>query len=120
MSAVRFTFIHVTRDGDELEVSLPAHFEVCPTCEGKGTHVNRAIDGNGLTREDFDEDPDFAEGYFRGDYDVRCEKCRGTRVITVVDRKRRQLRQHEDAQAAIARDDASERWLRMAESGERW
>jgi RecJ-like exonuclease len=126
MSGARYVFTHVTRDGDELEISLPARFEVCPTCEGKGSHVNRAIDGNGLTREDFDQDPDFAEGYFRGDYDVRCEKCKGARVVAVVDGKRltpeqrRQLKKHEECEAAMARDDASERWLRMAESGERW
>jgi hypothetical protein len=122
----KFIFTHVTRDGDELEVSLPARFEVCPTCEGKGTHVNRAIDGNGLTREDFDQDPDFAEDYFRGGYDVQCEECKGTRVVAVVDKKRlsatqrAQYREHLKSEEESRRDYHSERWLRMAESGERW
>lgn len=75
-------------DDVEFEVELPAKFEVCGTCEGKGTHVNRAIDGNGLSREDFAEDPDFEEAYFRGDYDVQCEECHGQRVVPVVDEDR--------------------------------
>jgi RecJ-like exonuclease len=82
-NVIRFT--SVTDEGDEVEVSLPAKYEVCSTCEGRGRHVNRAIDGNGLSREDFDEDPSFEEAYFRGDYDVVCEECGGKRVILVID-----------------------------------
>lgn len=126
MSAPRFEFTLVESGGDEVEVSLPAVFVVCHRCEGKGTHVNPAIDGNGLSREDFDADPDFAEGYMRGDYDIACQTCKGLRVVTQVDRKRltpaqrKQLARHEKVLDDCARDDASERWLRMAESGERW
>jgi hypothetical protein len=58
-------------------------FEVCPLCEGHGKHVNPSIDAHGLSREDFDEDPDFAESYSRGDYDVRCTLCRGEKVVSV-------------------------------------
>jgi hypothetical protein len=58
-------------------------FEVCPTCKGRGEHVNPSIDANGLTREDFDQDPGFAEGYFRGDYNVACYLCDGLRVVPV-------------------------------------
>lgn len=65
-------------DGEELEI--PAKYEVCGTCNGKGSHVNPSIDSNGLSREDFDEDPDFAEGYFSGMYDVSCNECHGARV----------------------------------------
>lgn len=72
-------------DGEEMEVSLPSYKEVCSNCHGEGKHVDRAIDGNGLSREDFDEDPDFAESYFAGDYDVTCEECHGLRVVDVVD-----------------------------------
>jgi hypothetical protein len=75
-------------DGTGDEIELPAVYGVCPRCQGRGTHVNPAIDGNGLTREDFDEDPDFEESYFRGDYDVQCYECRGKRVVAVLDRKR--------------------------------
>ena len=56
---------------------------VCTACDGRGRYVNPSIDAHGLTREDFDEDPDFAESYFRGDYDVPCELCHGEKVIPV-------------------------------------
>jgi len=62
-------------------VAYPAEYAVCPNCRGKGSHVNRAIDGNGLTREDFEEDPDFMEDYLNGVYDVPCDECQGMRVV---------------------------------------
>lgn len=74
---------------DGVEHELPAHFEVCHRCEGKGSHVNPAIDGNGLTAEDFEEQgEEFREDYMAGVYDVACERCRGDRVVPVLDRKR--------------------------------
>lgn len=66
---------------------LPAVNVVCPTCGGEGTHVNRAIDGHGLSTEDF-EDEGFAEAYFSGAYDVQCSECRGARVVRRVDEDR--------------------------------
>jgi len=39
---------------DEMEV--PIHYVVCPTCNGRGKHVNPSIDCNGLTAEDFEQD----------------------------------------------------------------
>lgn len=62
---------------------VPARFVVCPSCDGKGSHVNPAIDCGGLSREDFDDDPDFEEGYVSGNYDVQCYTCHGKRVIAV-------------------------------------
>ena len=70
------------------EVELPTKKAVCPRCRGTGTHVNPAIDGNGLTSEDFDDDPDFREAYFAGRYDVVCYDCRGNNVIDVLDEDR--------------------------------
>lgn len=74
-------------DGEMVEetVAFPAHYEVCGRCDGRGSHVNPAIDGHGLSREDFDEDPDFEEAYFGGVYDVTCYECKGLRVVPVVD-----------------------------------
>jgi hypothetical protein len=126
MSAATFDFTLVLKDGTEQQIALPAKFVVCHRCEGTGTHVNPSIDGNGLTREDFEQDPDFEEAYFAGAYDVRCETCKGQRVISEVDRtkltkeQKRQLREHERLQEQYDREDASEAWLRRAESGERW
>lgn len=117
----------ITVEDDEgVTHALPTKFELCSICEGRGTHVNRAIDGNGLGREDFDQDPDFAESYMRGDYDVACEECGGARVVPVVDRARltpaqkKLWKAHQEAKAELARDEASEQRLRMMESGERW
>jgi hypothetical protein len=74
-------------DGDdEEEVELPAVYEVCPTCEGKGRHVNPAIDDRGISAEEFAEDPEFERCYRRGVYDVSCYECGGRRVIPVPDR----------------------------------
>lgn len=54
---------------------------ICPACHGEGTCVNPNIDANGLTAEDFAEDPDFAEEYRSGTYDVSCAACNGTGKI---------------------------------------
>lgn len=122
----KLAFTLITDGGDEIEHSLPARFKVCSRCEGAGSHVNPAIDGNGLTREDFDEDPDFAESYFRGDYDVRCSECKGARVVSVPDVSRWSFAQkrayvlHLRVEREYQRDYQSESWLRRAESGERW
>jgi hypothetical protein len=74
-------------EGEEFErdVEVPIKFEVCPTCNGKGTHVNPSIDSNGLTAEDFAEDPDFREDYFSGRYDQTCNECHGERVVPEID-----------------------------------
>lgn len=69
---------------EEIMFSLPAHFEVCDICDGRGHYVNPSIDSGGLSQEDFDEDPGFEEDYFRGVYDVSCERCHGKNVIPVV------------------------------------
>jgi RecJ-like exonuclease len=79
---------HTQEDGEIVDLEIPARFEVCETCNGKGSHVNPSIDSHGLSREDFDEDPDFAESYFAGDYDVPCNECDGRRVVPVVDESR--------------------------------
>src|SRR6185295_13025047 len=71
-------------DEELLEMILPLHFEVCDVCEGKGTHVSPLIDCDGLTAEDFAEDPDFREEYLEGKYDVTCNTCVGERVLPQV------------------------------------
>lgn len=77
------TFIVEDDNGEEHE--LPTVWAVCPTCNGEGKHTNPSIDCGGLTREDFDEDPDFADEYKAGRYDVTCYGCKGRRVVKVVD-----------------------------------
>ena len=67
-------------EGVEIVMEIPFVWAVCGTCGGKGRHVNPNIDRHGLSREDFDEDPDFAEDYFNGAYDQPCSRCGGSRV----------------------------------------
>ena len=89
-------------------------WEVCGTCEGRGKHVNPSIDAHGLTREDFDEDPDFAESYFRGDYDMPCNECHGRRVVPVPTSEEGKNYVHE-----WYRDAAADAYTRRMESGGR-
>jgi len=68
-------------DGDtSTEYEVPAEFSVCPTCQGKGSYVNPAIDADGITdwHDWSDED---REAYTVGRYDVPCHTCQGKRVI---------------------------------------
>lgn len=74
-----------TKKGNSFAVSLPSKTIVCPDCNGKGSYVNPNIDGNGINPEEFREDPDFAESYFSGLYDVACDGCKGRNVVEVVD-----------------------------------
>ena len=79
--------VTVYEEDCEEDVEVPISYEVCPTCDGKGSHVNPSIDCNGLTAEDFYEDPDLAEDYFNGTYDVACYECNGNRVVPVCEDK---------------------------------
>lgn len=72
-------------DDDGIERELPTTWETCDVCDGKGTHVNPNIDRQGLTADDFHDDPDFFDNYRRGDYDICCNRCGGRRVVAVVD-----------------------------------
>lgn len=69
-------------DDDESDArpNEPKAFAICPTCDGRGKHVNPSIDSNGLP-DDFASDPDFMEDYMGGAYDVHCAECGGKRVV---------------------------------------
>ena len=67
------------------EVEVAVRWEICPTCNGRGSHVNPSIDCDGLTGSDFAEDPDFAESYMEGLYDQPCNECHGDHVVPVCD-----------------------------------
>jgi len=75
-----------TDDEEEVEeeVAFRARYEVCDLCSGRGSHVNPSIDAHGISAEEFYDDPDFAEEYQRGTYDVTCYRCEGRRVEPVV------------------------------------
>lgn len=75
----------VLTDDDGVEIKLPTRWEVCPVCDGKGTHVNPAIDCGGISQDGFDQDPDFMESYMSGAYDQTCNHCGGRTTVEAVD-----------------------------------
>lgn len=87
------TFLTITLDdgvGEETTHELPARYEVCPRCEGHGTHLTPSMGNHAYSQEEFSEtfsEPEDREEYFRrgGRYDVTCEECQGRRVVLVVD-----------------------------------
>ena len=73
--------IRITVETDEeITVVAPSEVCVCWRCRGEGKHVNPSIDGSGIPVSVFHEDPEFAEQYFSGAFDVLCEVCSGDRV----------------------------------------
>lgn len=80
----RITIDLLNKDGFWSETEVPAKWVVCERCQGNGTHTNSLIDGNGLT-DDCLDDPDFMAHYMSGGFDVRCEDCKGERVLLVMD-----------------------------------
>lgn len=81
-------------DANGDEVRVPARYEVCGRCHGKGTHVNPSIDGHGISAGDECwDDEQFTEMYFGGGYDVACSECGGQRVVLEPD--------EQDAQAEV-------------------
>lgn len=73
-------------EGDEEEdspdIKIPGHYEVCYTCEGRGSMVNPSIDSNGITQSEMEElGDDFREDYAAGHFDVTCSECKGARVV---------------------------------------
>lgn len=62
-------------DADRYAISVKTKFELCSQCRGSGTMVNPNIDCNGLTSEDFNNDPSFESDYFSGAYNQTCSAC---------------------------------------------
>lgn len=102
-------------DGDEVVVA--GKKVVCWKCQGEGKHTNPAIDGNGISAEEWenDWDEDSREGYLNGRYDICCEECGGLRVLTVVDEEKlnpvelEAYNEHLEDEYAARRDRESER-----------
>src|SRR5260221_5178568 len=82
----KITFTYENDDGEEIETSLPAVYKVCDGCHGSGSHVDRNIDGNGITGSEWLEwEMDEKDAYLHGVYDVSCKDCGGLRVVLKVD-----------------------------------
>jgi len=88
-----------------IDVSVSCIFQVCPTCDGKGHHVNPSIDSNGITAEEWNRDwsHEDRENYITGFYDIDCYECCGKRVVPIPDKytnKPEILKAIEDAEHA--------------------
>jgi len=66
-------------DGEWVRV----RYVVCSVCRGRGHYINPDIDGNGLSQESIDSDPDFVEMYTSGGFNISCNLCWGSRVMPV-------------------------------------
>ena len=86
---------------NDIPNEYPTKWEVCPICNGKGTHVNPSIDCGGLTYEDFQDDSDFLDDYMSGTYDQTCNKCNGRTTIKVVDWDRMSQEQKEEYETQL-------------------
>lgn len=91
---------------------------ICGDCEGHGK-VSHPAFSNGFTSSEWaDMEHDERDSYMRGDYDVRCDCCKGSGKVKVPDVSRmswpekRELvrqRQHNRIMAELARESAAER-----------
>lgn len=116
----------VPANSNEIEfyVAVTCRFEVCPACEGRGSHVNPSIDDRGITSSEWAEwDEDDRETYISGGYDVSCYECGGQRVVSVPDLEhaseavRIHVERMERDEELAAREDAEDRTTRWHESG---
>jgi hypothetical protein len=110
----------------ETTLVLPAKLEICDLCRGMGTVVDPSIDAGGLSREDFDEDPEFEEDYFGGVHDIPCPQCGGKRVVPVVDYQglapdqKKEFDEYQREQEAASEEAYNDKRTQMAEMGYGW
>jgi len=110
-------FTYENDDGEEVVKQVHLRFEVCDLCEGRGKVVNPSVDCGGLTSADFDADPDLAEEYTSGTYDIDCPQCKGKRVVPVLDISATSadlvkcIQDKQKADADFAREVAAERMM---------
>lgn len=101
-------------DTETTLANAPRRWVICGECDGEGT--SSAYLGS-FSRADLDEDPDFVEDYFAGQYDRACPACRGTgKIKTIVYELCTPEQQAElDAEAEYDAERAAE--MRMRERG---
>jgi len=114
---------------EEVCVALPHKNEVCPKCEGYGTHLTESIGNHAYSSEEFEEafpEDEDKEQYFRrgGIYDVQCTRCGGKRVVLVVDEEacttpeqKAHLKAYLKAERRRAREEEEDRRTRWYEDG---
>lgn len=107
-----------------LEIDLygtrfPAKWEICDRCRGNGTHGNPAFDGLSVEISP-DHDEEFWDNLRAGWYDVRCDECKGTGKVKVLDRERatpEQIAEYEDWERSEYEDQQLQRAEMRAQYG---
>ena len=108
---------------DEVDFTVHIHMGECEVCQGKGKYVNPSIDAGGLTYEDFANDPEFEEEYFRGAYDQVCEACGGKGKYPEIDRDKTPewiVNLIDEREEEERREAYSDRYTYMREMGYCW
>jgi hypothetical protein len=86
MKRMIFTFSIESKEGEEISYVLPLKMEVCPTCDGRGQHIDPSVDAGGYY-DDGDDCDEYGENlYFSGYYDMLCQTCHGQNVVPCVNR----------------------------------
>lgn len=112
------TVLECKSEGEEYyHILCPAKRVICHGCDGDGTELRGGLKGAAFSQEEMDEDPDFRESYFGGDFDVACSVCNGEKIILEheekglpdnimadFERADRERREHEAEVAAHARN----------------
>jgi hypothetical protein len=112
--------------GTEREVTFPSKKAVCSECMGYGRTLSASIRHHAYTREDLDEDPEFAKEYLKGGegiYGVTCPTCGGRNVVDVIDTSHpsidpMDLQVHDIAREIDERDRRDEERTYRMESGD--
>lgn len=105
--------------GRNATVQCKTKFEICGTCQGRGSHTNPSIDCGGITASEWDEwDEEEKYYYMSGRYDVSCSECHGEKVIQTLEYETsnllynwccERLNEHYEAEYEYAREVAAER-----------
>ena len=86
LRSMKFTFTQESDEGEETSYILPLTMDVCPTCKGRGTHINPSVDAGGYN-DDGDDVDEYGENlYLSGFYNVNCQTCHGRNVVPSIDR----------------------------------
>ena len=94
-------------EGEEFVVEFKARFEVCPICDGHGSHVNPSIDAGGICLGGYDHDCDdeFLNDYTNGTFDIACQTCDGRRVVPMIDTSDKVYQKYKDKLKAMEDDE---------------
>lgn len=80
--------VPVYTNRDQIDVTFPARWIICPTCEGCATDRGASVecDGGGFTSSEWaEQDDDFKSDYLAGRYDRPCVPCKGLGRVQGID-----------------------------------